>query len=68
MTLTHRPARFTAVLRPSPRLPPVLIATLCFKVPTVSFAVGTPFAFCFSPVLRFVQRDLATYVLYSPHP
>src|SRR5882757_117718 len=31
MTLMPRPARFTAVLRPSPRLPPVMIATLSFK-------------------------------------
>jgi hypothetical protein len=33
------------VLRPSPRLPPVMIATLSFILPTVSFAIGTPLLF-----------------------
>src|SRR6266850_6712566 len=42
MTLTRRPARFTAVLRPSPRLPPLMIATLSF---IVSFAIATPLLF-----------------------
>src|ERR1700730_4530769 len=69
MTLAPRAERFTAVLRPSPRLPPVMIATLSFKVPTVSFAIGTPFtllklsvAFCTarSCDMRFKQSTSLT--------
>src|SRR6267142_413129 len=63
MTLTPRPARFTAVLRPSPRLPPVMIATLSF---IVSFAIATPLLFASDQCCVLYSMTLR-HVFYRVH-
>src|SRR4029077_19908911 len=66
MTLTPRRARFTAVLRPSPRLPPVMIAALSFVVPTVSFTIGAPLLFAQAQSC-ILYRVMLGHVFYRIH-
>src|ERR1700691_243874 len=42
MTSTPRQARYVAVSRPMPRLPPLRMATSFFAVPTLSFSTNAP--------------------------